>query len=267
MKKIPDVFLDDVLDLFTDIKTGHMGSYIYGNMPKQQDLLQIHGKASLEMTIVITIYQALMPHFRTGKNMHHILHPIQPPYCGLWSWRRIRLWKSYLTFYQRTPEPHLLWRRYVVPFISEIFLHAANLFPMFPFTRFKLISFCPSCRRFHTNRHLELWLAAQIGNIPHALHNQNLNQQLTNTLSKLSRLVGKGWLLLSVDTNQNESSLHKGYKTPAVESFVLSLFTRIQSDLPTTGLIPTSSPTPLNGMKKSSFLPIWLKRQKTKPLG
>ena len=71
------------------------------------------------------------------------------------------------------------------------------------------------------------------------LDDHDVLQNLVNVLKNLSYLSGNGWLLLTIDTNQNETSLHNAYRTDATESLYLNVFNRIHDEPSTTDFDPT----------------------------
>jgi len=72
-----------------------------------------------------------------------------------------------------------------------------------------------------------------------SLSDRNIGESLVTTMKYLSQLCGHGWLLLTIDTNQDEASLKRAYDTPLNSRLYLSVFSRMAKELPTEGFDPS----------------------------
>jgi uncharacterized SAM-dependent methyltransferase len=77
-----------------------------------------------------------------------------------------------------------------------------------------------------------------ITNMYGTLEDGNIELNLVSAMRYLSKLCGQGWLLLTIDTNQNEHSLRKAYVTPLNSSLYLKVFSRMATELPVEGFDP-----------------------------
>jgi uncharacterized SAM-dependent methyltransferase len=71
------------------------------------------------------------------------------------------------------------------------------------------------------------------------LNDRDVGTNLIVAMRQLSRLCRHGWLLLSIDTNQEAASLKKAYVTPLNSKLYLSVFLRMAAELPTRGFDPS----------------------------
>ncbi len=78
-----------------------------------------------------------------------------------------------------------------------------------------------------------------LGNIDGAIADQNIGYNLINVMKYLSQLCGHGWLLLTIDTNQNSDFLKSAYVSPATERFCLGMLKRMKQELPVKNFDPT----------------------------
>jgi len=79
-----------------------------------------------------------------------------------------------------------------------------------------------------------------LGNMDGSLSDQNVDVNLATALKYLSQLCGHGWLLLTIDTNQDEASLRKAYVNPSNSHLCLSILSRVARELPVKNFDPTS---------------------------
>jgi len=86
---------------------------------------------------------------------------------------------------------------------------------------------------------LGIMTCGTIGNIYGSLRDKAVNVNLVRSLKKVSSLTKNGWLLLSLDTNQEKESLMQGYATQLMSQLFLTVFHRINKELPVQGFDPS----------------------------
>lgn len=71
-----------------------------------------------------------------------------------------------------------------------------------------------------------------LGNMYGALYEQQIGDNVVRALKHLHRLTNNGWLLVTIDTNQNEAALLKMYLTPLNSQLNVSSLPRMEQQLP-----------------------------------
>ncbi|MDD2325239.1 MAG: L-histidine N(alpha)-methyltransferase [Alphaproteobacteria bacterium] len=86
---------------------------------------------------------------------------------------------------------------------------------------------------------LGLMTCSTIGNIHGTLHDSHYDANLSRALRILARLTNHGWLLASLDTNQDAARLYQGYQTELLARLFLTVFRRIPVELGSIGFDPS----------------------------
>ncbi len=98
--------------------------------------------------------------------------------------------------------------------------------------------FAPTNKRMTGTPSLGVMNGLTLGNIEGSLNDGDIAASLVTALKYLLQLCGHGWLLVSIDTNQNEAEQKKAYLNPENESFCLNVLHRMKQELPTEGFDP-----------------------------
>jgi len=79
-----------------------------------------------------------------------------------------------------------------------------------------------------------------IGNMRNVRSVDAIRNHLTSTLQYLSRLAGNGWLLVSMDSNQDKKYVEQAYNIPPVAGLIRNMMWRIAKELPCEGFDPSA---------------------------
>lgn len=234
-------FFEDSLDLFLDLRSGHLGKYTYGEEALTQQThtdghpdwhksvneednsyylpsaeKNILSQATLDISKWIPGNTSVVD-FGVGgiDSFKELLVPLlnkieSGAYYG------IDFCQPYLSAI-KTKGP-LLCKARIHPIHKDFFLSSTTITP---------------------DPALGVMLCSTIGNMNGSVREKIVGPNLVRALRTISKQTNRGWLLVSVDTNQASNALQNAYETPAVEQFVLSSFRRMARELPMEGFDPT----------------------------
>jgi len=95
--------------------------------------------------------------------------------------------------------------------------------------------FTPSNRIISQTPALGVMNGITLTNMYGSLNDTSPEANLIGALNNLSQLTNHGWLLLSIDTNQDRESLLKMYHTPLNSKLNIASLPRMEAELPVSG--------------------------------
>lgn len=236
-------FMDDVVDLFFDFRSGQMSKHSYKN----------HGASGRGVTFsgshlwrqISTDQKADYYVTRTDRELFVKALPEisslvtgQPPLIDLGS-GTLENMQDFAAPLVKAMQSKL----YVPVDISTDLLQQADglnaLGPGCQIVPRHLDFFAPVKRPLVEGSAFAALTGATIGNIPGGISTETTEERLTRTLRNLAVLCNCGWLLISVDGNQDATWLQRMYNTPQIAAFVLNALYRIADELPVQDYDPT----------------------------
>jgi len=227
-RQYDEVFFDDMLDLFSGLNGGHVGKYIYDDsnwnkivqeskdyyIPRADKDLVESARADLQDLLpqglpyidygvggVASIQQHVLPIMRQLGSKE---------YCG-------------------------------IDFCQKLLRQIEGLTEEFAPAGIKTLNmdfFANSYPPVSDRPALGVMNGLTLSNMYGTLRDNDVQGSLARVIKNLSRLAGKGWLLLTIDTNQDETLLKKAYVTPLNAKLYLNVFSRMATQLPNSGFDP-----------------------------
>ncbi len=236
-------FFDDVTDLFLNLRSGHLGKYAYGNSsPNNQ-----HKKNNTDHWKRVTgeqnkkYYLPNADTFLLSKAREKIrdLVPVRTNIIDFGVGKKASFYQHVLPIIQELGS-----KTYIGVDVCQKYLNAIEkIGPAIDQTKIKTVNldfFSPHIDKLCLEPSVGLLMCSTIGNLSDSKLKKGIDYALIHALKTLSSLTSNGWLLVSLDTNQDSISLLKSYTTPLIEEFVLSIFDHIARDLPIHGFDPSS---------------------------
>ena len=230
-------FFDDMLGLFPDAlgfapKAGNCGKYIYD------------GK---NWTSVIdddsSYYPAIADHDLMILALKEISEwgiPAGTPYVDLGAGGAASFQRYALPAVKAIGSKEYMGVDFCDGVLAEIEALKADLSDTLQIDTVKLDLFFPTTKVISNNQPaLGVMNGLTIGNIGNADALSGVALNLVSSLKYLSQLCGHGWLLISTDTNQNESALLQSYDIPALQHLFLNVMVRMGAELPVNGFDPS----------------------------
>lgn len=232
-----DDFFDDMLGLFPDAsgyapKEGMCGKYIYdGNnwTPVIEDNSDYYPSRADDELVSMALDDILEWGIPEGT-----------PYVDLGAGGQVSFRRYALRIMRMLQS-----REYTgVDFCDHVLREIDDLRPEFrdsiEIKTTKLDLFFPTTRKIVRDRHgLGVMNGLTLGNMGHFRTPDMVRANLIASLKYLSQLCGHGWLLVSIDPNQDKKKLEKAYNTPALQKLFLSILNRMADELPVSGFDPS----------------------------
>lgn len=230
-------FLDDVTDLFANLQSGHMNVYVYGNAKSKDSMVRDHWGSVIDKEN--TGYYLPTADNDLIEAARRDIRCFVPQGTALVDLGVGEAFSTHALPLLTALESETYYGLDICPSYLDATAKRAQ-----QMTGAKIVTRCgdffdPQTPPPASSKAIGLMMCSTIGNLGGPLADADYGRKLVAALKNLSRLCGKGWLLLSVDTNQDGESNVRGYQTPDIERFVLSILDRVEAELPCEGFDPS----------------------------
>lgn len=227
-------FFDDITDLFLGFRSGHLGKYAYGNYIN--DDRTSHTSDHWEQVVKKTNNSYSLPNTDStlltkacDKLQHFVPEGTNLIDFGVGD--TASFYKHILPVVKALES-----KTYIGVDICQHYLNnLKKIKTSMQDTKIKAINLDFFSRQAHPispEPAIGVLTCSTIGNIDGSIRRPSLKPELTKTLKNLSHLTKQGWLLVSLDTNQDPITLAQNYKTTAISGFVMSILGRMLNNLP-----------------------------------
>ncbi|MFA6280247.1 MAG: L-histidine N(alpha)-methyltransferase [Bdellovibrionales bacterium] len=234
-----NVFFDCALDLFMQLRSGHIGKYIYESANSSYQKSDEH----VWLDVVENNKTYYLP--SQDNNLLHKAHkglvdlvPEGTPIVDFGVGETSAFYQNILPILTHLEsadyygidccQRYLEAIKEIGPKLTDAKIHAINA--DFFSEEIDIVAPHPS---------LGIMLCSTIGNLEGTIREKTIDTNLVHVLRILSRTTNHGWMLMSVDMSHEKDALMAGYVTPAVEKFVLNVFHRAAKELPMKGFDPS----------------------------
>ena len=237
-----DLFLEDMVSLFLEIESGHVGKYIYEDHTAT-DALNVQHDYLWQHIITQDNSAYYMPHAdnellaQTLRNIRYYI-PDQTPIVdfGLGG---VAAFRAHICpFIDKLACSTYVGLDFCKGYLDAIQNNITLARPI-EIKTIEMDFFNPHTTKVTNTPSLGIMTCSTIGNIYGSTQDKIVDLSLIRSLKTISSLTKNGWLLLSVDTNQDEPSLIKGYDTPLMAQLFLTVMQRLYRELPHQGFNPS----------------------------
>lgn len=226
-KEYDQKFFDDLVELFMGLNSGHVGKYIYD--AKNWGKIITHSKDYY----VPTGDDELLA--QAGQEIKELV-PQGTPYIDLGVGGSESIKRHALPIIRELHSESYTGVDFCEPLLRE----AKSLESVLgiPVGTVQTDFFKSSAPTISETPALGVMNGLTLANMYGTLRDVNNDLNLTTSLKTLSRMCGRGWLLLTIDTNQDQKSLTQAYDTPLTSQLYLGVLSRAARDLPIRGFNP-----------------------------
>ncbi len=235
-------FFDDLLELFLGTKTGHVGKYIYEDSAELQAAKREHDYLWKD------VIEQENPSYYLPKADNVLLQtalstigdvvPLETNVVDFGVGGTAAFNAHIRPFLDALSSPSYVGLDFCEGYLDAIKEKQADL-PSIKISTVNMDFFESQRNPVSPTPALGIMTCGTIGNIYGSIRDRNVDLNLTRSLKTVSSLTKNGWLLISIDTNQTESSLMAGYATSLMERLFLTVFERAPKELPLQGFNPS----------------------------
>lgn len=230
------VFFDDIVDLFMGFRSGHLGKYAYGS--HETDTLQNTPNDNWDRVVSPKENSYSLPNSdnellaAATPSIHHFI-PLKTSLLDFGVGETSTFYEHALPILQKLKSQTYYGVDFCQPYLDAVKC-IKELRHNVAIETVNLDFFEPQTQPIASAPSVGLMMCSTIGNIDGNLAHRNITEELVSTLRNLSMMTKQGWLLLSVDTNQDPNSLALNYRTKPIAQFVISIFDHMLKELPVT---------------------------------
>ena len=224
------IFLDDMIDLFMGMNGGHVGKYCYDGS---------NWDAVIENSTKYYVPRADNELVLQASAEIRDFVPQQTPYVDFGVGGTVAFKHHVLPIINRLNSPLYVGVDFCESALDSIASIQRDEDQGFAVQTVQMDFFAPNSRILTSTPSLGVMNGLTVTNKYGTLRDMNVASDFARDLDQLCRLTNFGWLLLTIDTNQDETSLRDAYETPMTSRLYLNVFHRMANTLPVNDFDPS----------------------------